>query len=55
LLDNLERRGISYGDVTATLEREGVEKFVKSWEELQRTVQDELAHQPTGGAEESGQ
>ncbi|GAA4355293.1 transaldolase [Angustibacter luteus] len=42
VLDALERLGISYGDVTAVLEREGVEKFVKSWDELTRTVEDEL-------------
>ncbi|WP_426566980.1 transaldolase [Angustibacter sp. McL0619] len=55
VLDALERLGISYGDVTAVLEREGVEKFEKSWDELQRTVRDELAHQPTGAGEEGGQ
>ena len=43
VLDALERLGISYDDVTAVLEDEGVEKFVKSWDELTRTVSDELA------------
>jgi transaldolase len=33
-LDALERLGISYAEVTALLEKEGVEKFEKSWEEL---------------------
>jgi len=42
VLDALERLGISYADVTAVLEREGVEKFVKSWDELVSTVQAEL-------------
>jgi len=43
VLDDLERLGISYADVTSVLEREGVEKFEKSWEELLATVSDELA------------
>jgi transaldolase len=43
VLDALERLGISYNDVTEQLEREGVEKFDKSWAELTRTVSDELA------------
>jgi transaldolase len=33
-LDKLESVGISYDDVVATLEREGVEKFTASWLEL---------------------
>jgi transaldolase len=43
VLDALERLGVSYGDVTAQLEREGVEKFDKSWAELVSSVSDELA------------
>jgi transaldolase len=43
VLDALERLGISYADVVAVLEREGVEKFEKSWDELLTDVQDELA------------
>jgi transaldolase len=43
VLDALERLGISYGDVTAQLEREGVEKLDKSWAELVSRVSDELA------------
>jgi len=43
VLDDLERLGISYADVTSVLEREGVQKFEKSWEELLATVSDELA------------
>jgi transaldolase len=34
VLDALEHLGISYSDVTDTLEREGVEKFEASWNEL---------------------
>jgi transaldolase len=48
-LDRLEALGIGYADVTDLLEREGVEKFEKSWAELLQTVTDELdrakAHQ----------
>ncbi len=42
VLDSLERLGISYADVTAQLEKEGVDKFVKSWEELLAGVTREL-------------
>ena len=42
VLDALERLGISYADVTAVLEREGVDKFAKSWVELLADVQTEL-------------
>jgi len=42
VLDSLERLGISYGDVTALLEREGVDKFEKSWGELLAGVTREL-------------
>jgi transaldolase len=38
LLDELERLGVSYTDVTDLLEAEGVEKFEKSWAELLDTV-----------------
>jgi transaldolase len=37
-LDALAEIGISYDDVTALLEKEGVEKFVVSWNELLDTV-----------------
>ncbi|MCH8628928.1 transaldolase [Arsenicicoccus piscis] len=43
VLDSLERLGISYVEVVELLEREGVEKFEKSWEELLATVQGELS------------
>jgi transaldolase len=40
--DTLERLGIDYQDVTDTLEREGLAKFEKSWDELGHTVGREL-------------
>jgi transaldolase len=42
VLDSLERLGISYADVTAVLESEGVDKFDKSWAQLLSGVQTEL-------------
>ncbi|WP_158864310.1 transaldolase [Leifsonia sp. AG29] len=42
VLDRLAALGISYDDVTETLEREGVEKFVVSWGELVETVKTAL-------------
>ncbi|GAB3578508.1 transaldolase [Leifsonia lichenia] len=38
VLDQLAALGISYDDVTALLEKEGVEKFIVSWNELLDTV-----------------
>ncbi len=38
VLDQLDAVGVSYDDVTALLEREGVEKFIVSWGELTDTV-----------------
>jgi transaldolase len=56
LLDRLEGLGISYQEVTELLEREGVEKFEKSWAELLTTVSDELARlSATDSPEEAGQ
>ena len=43
LLDNLERLGVAYDEVTEPLENEGVDKFDESWDELLATVTDELA------------
>jgi transaldolase len=43
LLDALERLGIPYADVTAVLEREGIEKFDASWAQLLSDVQAELS------------
>jgi transaldolase len=42
LLNKLADLGISYDDVTETLEREGVEKFNVSWGELVETVKNAL-------------
>ena len=42
VLDDLAAVGISYDDVVDVLEREGVEKFDKSWGELVDTVQTAL-------------
>ncbi len=55
LLDRLERLGIPYAEVTALLEKEGVEKFDASWSELQATVSDELARAATGDSPEEAQ
>jgi transaldolase len=38
VLDDLAAVGVDYDDVTAVLEKEGVEKFVVSWNELLDTV-----------------
>ena len=38
ILDELDALGISYDEVTALLEKEGVEKFIVSWNELLDTV-----------------
>ena len=38
VLDRLAAVGVDYDDVTALLEKEGVEKFVVSWNELLDTV-----------------
>jgi transaldolase len=58
VLDRLEALGIGYADVTDQLEREGVDKFEKSWAELLQTVTDELeratAH-AEGSREEAAQ
>jgi transaldolase len=45
-LDHLQRLGIDYCDVTDTLEREGLDKFAKSWDELGSTVGHELRNRP---------
>ncbi|MDQ3104836.1 MAG: transaldolase [Actinomycetota bacterium] len=51
VLDRLARLGIDYDDVIAVLEREGVEKFEKSWAELLDTVRTALDEESgsTGG------
>lgn len=48
VLDAVEAQGVSYVEVTELLEREGVEKFQVSWEELVATVRGQL--DAAGGA-----
>jgi len=42
VLDSLAALGIDFDDVTATLEREGVDKFEASWLELLKSVETQL-------------
>ena len=42
VFDDLEAVGVDLTDVYLVLENEGVEKFAKSWTELQETVRDQL-------------
>ena len=42
VMEQLAEAGINYDDVISVLEKEGVEKFVKSWKELQQTVETNL-------------
>ncbi len=42
VMKNLAEAGIDYDDVIATLEQEGVDKFVASWNELLETVERNL-------------
>ncbi len=51
VLERLAKLGIGYDDVIAVLEREGVEKFEKSWAELLDTVRTALDNGSAGGAE----
>ena len=48
VLAALERAGIPYDDVTATIERQGLEKFSASFEEVVALLDDKL--RPNGGA-----
>jgi transaldolase len=41
-MDALAKVGVDYDDVIATLEQEGVDKFVTSWNELLETVSGQL-------------
>jgi transaldolase len=51
VMDDLAAVGVDYDDVIAVLEREGVEKFEKSWDELVETVRGQLesAQEPGEG------
>ncbi len=42
VMASLKDAGVDYDDVISTLEEEGVEKFVKSWQELLNTVEENL-------------
>jgi transaldolase len=42
VFEQLERLGIGYGDVTAVLEDQGVQKFEASWNELLETIRTEM-------------
>ena len=42
VMGDLAKVGVDYDDVIATLEREGVDKFVASWDELVETVKGQL-------------
>ena len=42
VIDDLEAAGVSYEDVVAVLETEGVDKFEVSWNELLASVQAEM-------------
>jgi len=50
-LDALDALGISYDEVTALLEKEGVEKFIVSWNELLDTVAAALDAASSGSAQ----
>ncbi len=51
VLDALDALGISYEEVTALLEKEGVEKFIVSWNELLDTVTAALESAQSGHKE----
>ena len=54
VLAAVAEEGISYDDVIATLETEGVDKFVTAWKELLETVRGQLQQALDGGAAEAG-
>ena len=51
VLDALAAQGVSYDDATALLEKEGVEKFIVSWNELLDTVTAALEAAGRGAAQ----
>jgi transaldolase len=51
VLDDLAAQGVDYDDVTALLEKEGVEKFIVSWNELLDTVTAALEAARPGAAQ----
>jgi len=50
VMDAVAAQGVSYAEVTEQLEKEGVEKFIVSWNELLDTVSAALEAAQTGGA-----
>jgi transaldolase len=48
VLSDLEALGIDYGDVTATLESNGLTAFDASWQELGDQLATQLGHHPAG-------
>jgi transaldolase len=42
VMKSLADAGIDYDDVIATLEQEGVDKFLKAWQDLLKTVEANL-------------
>ncbi|BDV30468.1 transaldolase [Microbacterium terricola] len=46
VFDSLAELGVDFDDVTQVLEDEGVEKFIASWHDLQKTVAEALAQAP---------
>jgi transaldolase len=52
VMDDLKKVGVDYDDVIETLENEGVDKFVKSWDELADTVRGQLEQASRGPAQE---
>jgi transaldolase len=48
VFDRLREVGIDFADVLEVLEREGVEKFEKSWKELVDTIEGQLEKAPSG-------
>ncbi len=51
VMKSLADAGVDYDDVIATLEQEGVDKFVASWNELLDTVRTNLEASREGGAQ----
>jgi transaldolase len=51
VMDDLAKLGIDYDDVIEVLEREGVEKFEKSWAELVETVEGQLKGATSGSGQ----
>jgi transaldolase len=55
VLDALAKLGIGYAEVVELLEREGVDKFEKSWSELLTTVDDELARASVASSDQEAE